>query len=343
MSGRKKTFFLLGCGLTIFFLYMALRKQNLSEIAAALRQARYGMLIPALIVFSAGYVVRTLRWRYLLDPVKRVPLPRLFPLLIIGFMANNIFPSRAGEVVRAYVTGRKEGISRSATFATILIERIFDGLVLVLFFAVALFVAPLPAHLPPDKLGMVHQITGAATAMGTTLFIALILLVAAITWRDKSVALFSRVISVLPAGSREPAMHILHSIMNGLESLRRAKDTLIILLTSIIAWGLEAASYYYVMQAFDIRMAAFVPVMLLSVVNLATLVPSTPGYFGPFEFFGAGTLKFFGADPESALACILVIHGLVFLPITLLGVLFVSREGLSWKELETRETGGVSP
>ncbi len=337
MVGRKKALFLIGCGVTVFFLYMALRKQNLAEIASALRAAHYGYLLPALLVFSIGYLVRTLRWQFLLNPVKSVPLARLFPLLIIGFMANNIFPSRAGEVIRAYITGRKEGISRSATFATILIERIFDGLILVLFFAAVLLAAPLPAHLSAEKQGMVQQITHAATATGLLLTSILAALLAAITWRERSVALFSWIIRRMPGPSQAFAMRVLHSVMNGLESLTRARDAFFIFLTSIISWALEAASYYFVLNAFGLEFPFYVPVLLLSVVNLATMVPSTPGYFGPFEFFGAETLKFFGADPETALASVIVIHALVYLPITLLGGLLVGREGFSLRELESEQ------
>ena len=335
MTGRKKILFILGTTLTVFFLYMALRKQDLSEMYRAIRDAHYIYLLPALIVFSGGYAVRTLRWQFLLNPVKPVRLRRLFPLLMIGFMANNIFPSRAGEVVRAYVTGRKEGISKSATFATIVIERIFDGLILVLFFALVLLVAPLPTHLTAEKEGMVHDITRAATVTGIALTSALLFLIAVIVWRERSMTVFSRVIARLPGPSRDFADHVLRSVMTGLESLRRAKETFFIFLTSVLSWALEAASYHFVLRAFDLHLAASVPILLLSVVNLATMVPSTPGYFGPFEFFGAGTLKFFGVDPETALASVIVIHALVYLPITLVGALCVGREGLSWRELGT--------
>jgi glycosyltransferase 2 family protein len=343
VARRKKAFLLLGFGLTVFFLYLALRKQNLSEIWHALRAAEYGYLLPALIMFLAGYFFRTLRWQFLLNPVKSLPLGRLFPLMVIGFMANNILPSRAGEVIRAYLTGRKEGISRSATFATILVERIFDGLVLVLFLALVLIAAPLPGHLSPEKENVVQQITGAATTAGIVLFASLLVLLAAISWREKSTAILIRIIGYLPERARGLAEHLVHSVMNGLESLRRAKDAFFIFVTSVLSWAFEAASYYYVLLAFGLHVGAIIPIMLLSVVNLATMVPSTPGYFGPFEYFGAGTLKFFGAEPETALACIIVIHALVYLPITILGAIFVGRAGLTWKELSAQPAGKAAP
>ncbi len=115
-------------------LYYVFKSVSLAEIATALKSVRYIYLLPAIFLVAAGYIVRVIRWRYLIAPVKEVKTINLFSPLIVGFMGN-MLPARAGEVLRAYLLGKREGLSFSASFATIFMERLFDmSLVLLLLF-----------------------------------------------------------------------------------------------------------------------------------------------------------------------------------------------------------------
>src|SRR5207249_8500195 len=111
------------------------------SIATALKQANYWFLLPALVVYFLGVWLRAARWRYLLQPVQPIAVKRLFPVVVIGYMANDVLPARLGEVVRAYVLGEQEGVPKSTALATILVERMFDGISMLLFVAsVGLFI-----------------------------------------------------------------------------------------------------------------------------------------------------------------------------------------------------------
>ena len=115
------------------FLYLALRGLGIRDIWDPLKTARYWWLIPGVGVYFIGVWVRSWRWHYLLRPLKAISTPKMFPIVAIGYMGNNIYPARAGEILRAVILKRKEGISISASLATIVVERVFDGVVMLGF------------------------------------------------------------------------------------------------------------------------------------------------------------------------------------------------------------------
>src|SRR3989337_1235194 len=133
MSGMKRWQFWLGVFISVAFLYLALRGLHLGEVWSALGSANYWWLIPGVAVYFLAVWVRAWRWHYLLRPVESVPTRDMFPIVAIGYMGNNIYPARAGEVLRAVVLKRRAGVSVSASLATIIVERIFDGVVMLAF------------------------------------------------------------------------------------------------------------------------------------------------------------------------------------------------------------------
>src|SRR5215510_6730970 len=129
----KKWQFWLGVLISLLFIWLALRGLHLNEFWDAVKQANYIWLIPGIAVYFIGVWVRAWRWHYLLGPIKKIPTKTIFPIVTIGYMGNNVYPARAGEVLRAVILKRKEGVSVSASLATIIVERIFDGVVMLAF------------------------------------------------------------------------------------------------------------------------------------------------------------------------------------------------------------------
>src|SRR3990170_5712826 len=129
----KRWQFWIGLAVSAIFLWLALRGLRLEDLWESLRGARYAWLVPGIAAYFVAVWARAWRWHYLLRPLKRIPLRTAFPVVAIGYMGNNIYPARAGEVLRAYILRRKEGIPFTASFATILVERVFDGVVMLLF------------------------------------------------------------------------------------------------------------------------------------------------------------------------------------------------------------------
>jgi uncharacterized protein (TIRG00374 family) len=337
---RKKRFWF-GLVITLLFLFLVFRKVDFHATGLAMAQADYRWLLPAFSIYIFGYFVRVFSWKYLMESIKPLGWRALLPSLILGFMVNNVLPARVGEFVRAYILGKQEGVSKSSVFATVLMQRLYDGLVMVLFAVIILSLHHI--HKTASNAQFVG-VMNAVVNVTAVLFICLfILLFAMITWKEFSTSLFSRLIQLLPVSLRPKAEKITHSFIDGLSVLRNHRDSLLVFVFSFAAWTCEAAAYYFIMRAFNMDLPLYVAGMLMAVVNLGIMIPSSPGYIGPFEFFGIGTLLLFGINKSVSLPCILVIHSMVWLPITLWGFYYMWTMKLSFKEMKAAAPGESIP
>ncbi len=200
MIAMKRWQFWLGLAISLFFLYFALRGLDLQDLGGALRQANYWWLIPGVAVYFLGVWARAWRWHYLLRPVKAIPTRAMFPIVAIGYMGNNIYPARAGEVLRAVVLKRREGVPVSASLATIIVERVFDGVVMLAFVFLNL---PELARLTADS-GFVGNIQSLAL-WGAAAFIgALVVFLLAAMFPERASALITRlVLRIVPERLQE--------------------------------------------------------------------------------------------------------------------------------------------
>lgn len=318
----------IGILVSLVFLYLAFRGQDLDQIWDAIRSANYVWLIPALVVYFLGVAVRAVRWEYLLRPLQHIRADRLFPIVTIGYMANNVLPLRTGELVRAYALSNRYHVRKSGALATIAVERLFDGLTMLLF----ILIASLSVALTGD-LATVAELGALLFAVLTGL---LLIVVFAPAMRNR---LLERLFGWLPDRVSTRLAPMAEAFIAGLGILRRRHELISVTLTSILAWLLEASVYLMVAQAFDIHFSPLAALMVTAVTNLATLVPSSPGYVGAFEYgvvlVVSGALGF---SQGLALSYALVVHATLYLPVTLLGFVFWWRESLSWSDVqETKE------
>ncbi len=288
-----------------------------------MRAANYWWLIPSIAVYFLAVWARTWRWDYMLRPLKHIPLRKLFPVVVIGYMGNNIYPFRAGEVLRAYVLRQREEVPISASLATVVVERVFDGLVMLIFVFAALPLAPIP----DDSIRTIVILASVAFFTALVIFFAL----AAVPARFMALAEWLAV-SLLPEKGQEPLLGFLQRFLTGLESLRSFRNVLMIFVTSIVIWLLETVKYWFVMHAFDFEVSFFALMLMNGIVNLATTLPSAPGYIGTFDGPGIAVLTLYGIEETIASAYTLVLHAALWLPITLLGVYYMVREGLGWSD-----------
>jgi uncharacterized protein (TIRG00374 family) len=317
--------FWVGAGVSAFFVIIALRGLDLGQVWQDIQAARYGWLLPGVLAYFVGVWARTWRWHYLLRPIKPISLTKMWPVVVIGYMGNNVYPFRAGEVIRAYILKKKEGVSMSASIATILVERIFDGLVMLLFVFIAL---PITPGLP-DWLRQIIILASLAFLGALILFFGL----AALPQTSRN--LYRWVIgNFVPARLQAKMLALADRFMEGLTSLTRLQDVLMIFFTSIIIWLLETIKYWFVMHAFNFSVSFFALMLMNGVVNLATTLPSAPGYIGTFDGPGIEVLKVFGVSPTVAAAYTLVLHAALWLPITVLGFWYMARESLSWRDFD---------
>lgn len=321
----KRWYVWLGVAVSLLFLYSALRGLHLGQVWAAMRSANYWWLLPGVAVYFLAVWARTWRWYYLLRPVKRIGLGRLFPVLVIGYMGNNVYPARAGEVIRAYVLRRRDEVAFTASLATIVVERIFDGVVMLFFVFVALPFTPLPPAL--------RQVVVLSSLLFLGLLVAFFLLAAS---PRRSQAIYNWAIDrLLPPEWQGRARGALDRFMEGLRCLRSGRDVAMIFVTSVAIWLTETVKYWFVMHGFGFVVPFYVLMLMAAVVNLATTIPSAPGYVGTFDKPGIAILQGFGVAGAVAAGYTLVLHAALWFPITLLGIFYMWRESVSWRDFET--------
>ena len=331
----KKWQFWLGVVISIGFMYWALSKLEWSDLWDAIRIANYWWLIPGIGVYFIGVWVRAWRWHYLLGPIKKIPTSTMFPITTIGYMGNNIYPARAGEVLRAVILKRKEGVSVSASLATIIVERIFDGVVMLAFVFVNLSeLAKLTGS--SGFVGNIQQVA----VIGTGVFLgalAVFLLAAMFPHRTMKIALWL-LDHFAPKRLHTRLISITNKFLDGLASLRSPFNVLMVFFTSVIIWLLETGKYWFVMHAFDFTVSFFALMLMNGIVNLATTIPSAPGYIGTFDAPGIAVLTAYGVDQATAAGYTLTLHVALWLPITLLGAYYLAREGITWSDSLRTET-----
>ena len=327
----KRWQFWLGIAISLGFLWSVLPGLNLRTVWEVLRDANYWWLLPGVGVYFLAVWARAWRWHYLLRPLKSIPTKTMFPIVAIGYMGNNIYPARAGELLRAYVLRRKEQVPISASLATIIVERAFDGIVMLAFVFINL---PELTSLTADS-GFAGSIRALAL-IGVVVFLGAVLvflLMAVFTEQSQ------RVISwftdrLVPERFRDNVDVVSARFLEGLASLRSPGDVMMVFLTSVVIWLFETGKYWFVMQAFPFEVSFFALMLMNGIVNLATTIPSAPGYIGTFDATGIAALEAYGVPNALAAGYTLVLHAALWLPITLLGAYYMARESLSWSQVQ---------
>jgi uncharacterized protein (TIRG00374 family) len=313
----------IGLPVSLFFLYLAFRGQDPAEIRDAFSRVDWRWLPPALVLLYTGITIRAYRWHVLLRPVCDIPTREVFPITIIGYAANNVLPLRAGELVRAWTLEQRYGVRKTAALATIAVERLFDGLTMLLFVGGAATVVGLTAEL--------QHVALVAAAIFAAAFLGMGVLLAGGSLRDRLLRL---VLGPLPASLSARVERMAQSFLAGLGVLSRRGDLALVAATSVIAWGFETSMYWAVAQAFGNPLATtMTPVGALlttAFTNLATLVPSGPGYVGTFE---AGVLLAVNGALSIgrglALSYAVLLHVLLWAPVTLWGAIEWWRLGIA--------------
>lgn len=322
---RKRWRFWLGVLISAIFLVIVLRDQNLPEVWHALQDAQYIWLLPGVAVYFLGVWVRTWRWHYMLRPLKTISLGRLFPLVCIGYMGNNIYPARAGELLRSYVLKRRTGVAVSASLATVVVERLFDGLTMLLFVFITLPIA-----------GLGTRYSTFVVSFSLLFFGALIVFLLLAAQPERAQAIYGWAIErLLPERFQRQVRETLDRFLDGLHSLRRGRDVMMIFVTSVVIWLFETGKYWFVMHAFPFDVDFYVLMLMNGVVNLFTTLPAAPGYIGTFDAPGIEILENFGVAGNVATAYTAVLHAALWLPITALGAFYLWREHLSWERVKT--------
>ncbi|MDP9350208.1 MAG: flippase-like domain-containing protein [Chloroflexota bacterium] len=306
------------------FLFLALNGQNLRETWTALRSADYRFLVPALVLYFVGVWIRAVRWRALLTPFGSFSSSALFPVVVIGYMANDVLPARMGEVVRVYVLSQRERLPKTVALGTVVVERILDAVVMLFLLAMAALLVPLNG-----AVERVALIAAGALLVGLGPLLLLVL------WPDHMLRLISPVAARLPVGLLGLARSAGGGFLSGLRVVRSGRVLVAGLSLTLMAWLFEAGMYWTLAVGFDLPVGVPLIVLTLAVTNLATLVPSAPGYLGAFEFGALLVLVgLAGLNRELATGYVIALHAALVLPITLWGFYYWGTHNLSLRRIQ---------
>ena len=311
----------IGILISLVCVYLALRGVDLGETARLLGGARLPWLCLAVVGVTSDLAFRALRWQRLIAPIRPVPLRRLSGYMLVGYLANNVLPARLGELVRSHYLGDREGISRSATLGTVIVERVVDTIVLVGIGAAAILVL--------NVRGVVVSAILVGVALAGLLVVALAVALAA---------------HRLPGAGRIAAFLGRWPRVKG--TVRRLRDGLRVAalpgtiaaaaVLSVAAWSCTVVAVLAVGQAIGIELTVGEGALLAAGMNLATAVPSGPGYLGTFEYAGQTIAIAFGLPAPSGLALALLTHAMTLVISSAGGVVALVRMG--W----TRSTHAAS-
>jgi len=324
---KKRLLYFVGIVISIFLMVMLFWNIEYAKLADALKGANYYWLIPNIVLVVVTMYVRGYRWLFMIKPIKSVSFSKLFSATCIGFMANNVLPLRLGEFVRAYsLSYQDKDISKSASMATIFVERmVFDLVALLLIFGAVVSVSTV--HIPDEmKAGIYLAITVALAGLIFVMTLAL--------KPSQSGEILTRYLFFLPDRIKEIIKTIVVKFSRGLEFMTDMKMVSNVSLYTLLIWLCLGVSNFFVFQAFDFNLSLEASFFLLVVVSVSILVPSSPGFVGVYHAGTVFTLSQYGIGREDALSFALVLHAAQYIPVTLMGFYFLKKEHLSLKQLE---------
>lgn len=305
---------------------------------AAFREMDYFYILPAVISTFVSYFFRAVRWKYLLLPMKKTQLRNLFPSTIIGYMANNLLPARLGEFVRAYVLGEKEGLGVGAVFASLVLDRLCDGFTVLMILLFTFFTVILPPGMERVQEAMV--VGGYVTL---AIYVAVILFLVILKKRTmKTISLIAGLLKPFPAKISEKIIPLLGSFIEGVRLSSRPAELFALIYTSIFIWIFAIWPVDLLMHSFGISLPITASMFIMVFLVFAVMVPASPGYVGTYHAACVYGLMAFNIPKEKALSVALIIHGVNFFPVVIVGIYCLWHDKFSLLEIRNKSVREVS-
>ncbi len=318
-----------GIAISLVLLYFTFRGLDWAEVGEALRSANYVFIGLSALVILGAFAVRAMRWSWLLRPVRYLAWQGLFSIVLIGFFGNYVLPAKTGELVRAYVLGKRESMSKSAILGSIAVEKTMDTLILFVILLATLWAVPLP-----EDISNFERVA----ALFLVIVIGVMLLLAA---RGRHVSkLIVRVLQFVFPWWKDRVARITHSFVDGLSVLYHRSSIVMVLLFSLVIWLMTTLNFWFIGQALGLDLPLYAYVIIVAVTNMASFVPSAPGRFGTLEALSVFVLGLFGVSKNTAVLFPILLRLAQLIPI-LLGYFFLNREGV--RILDITRSGANRP
>ena len=321
-----------GVAITVALLAWVLHDVDPRAVVEHIRHARLDWLFLAIVAATLTFPIRTWRWQLMLRDSEGRPLPwmPLWHAVAIGFMANNVLPARAGEFARAYVAAHRLPVRFPTALASIAVERMLDGLVMLCLLALAVAAPSFPAGAHVAGFSLSHLAAGFGIGFGVALVVAFFVA----HWPAPRLRLLGRILHALfPARIAERLAHIAEGLIAGLTVLRQPARFAAVLAWSLALWLVNGASFWLCFKAFAIPLPFEAALLLMALIGFGVAVPTTPGFWGVFEYATQLALTLYNVDQTLAVSYAVAYHITTFLPITLLGLYSLTRLHVRFDEI----------
>ncbi len=333
MSTKLDLKFWLGISISLFFMALLFYKIDFGSLVAAFNSADYRYILLAICFTFINFFLRAIRWRYLLITEKAIPLSSLFSATIIGYMANNLLPARLGEFVRAYTLAQREGLEAPRVFASLVIDRLFDGFTVLLLLLVTLFTLQFPA-------GM-EDAAGALKVGGMMMFLLYCGIVLFLYFLKRqtiqTLAAVGHILKPFPKSLSNRLIPLLGSFIGGIRLSLRGVHVAALLATSAGIWLFCMLPVDMTLRSFNIHLPLSASVFILIMLVFAVMVPASPGFIGTYHYACYKGLSVFGVPEATSVSIALVMHGTGFFPVIFAGLYYLSKNKISLNELQRAE------
>lgn len=317
---KRQIAVIIGALISLVFLVLAFQGLNPAAFFDTLGTLNPLWLLAGTGVYFIAVLVITLRWQFLLRALKDIPLFPLTSIVAIGYMGNNVYPFRAGEALRIFLLKRNHEVPVARGAVTVVVERVFDGVVMLSFILLGLLLVPIN----------VPEVRTVAQVAAPLFLIAVAAFFVMAAFPGLLRRLSALVVTLLPGKLGELVEDLSEDIIQGFEGLRSPVQLAGAVLASYATWAIEASVYWLVMFAFGLDQPYALALLVVGTVNLAGLLPASPGMIGVWEFFASAVMRAVGVPQDIALAYAIVVHVVIWLPITLVGFAALIRAGLGW-------------
>jgi hypothetical protein len=321
----------LGIAISVAFLYFAFRNLDLSRAVAMAQDANYWLLILSAAVATCMFPLRARRWRTILDPVApRLPFGPLWRATAIGVMVTNVIPLRAGELARPLALTRQiPSVSFSTALASVAVDRVFDGIVVMVLLAIGVVVA----HFPPDTTIQGHSLVHAAGFVvggALALLVAFYVLVFFPKTLIRAFELVARRVS--PTVERRGA-EMIARFSEGLSVLKTPGHFIAVFGWTLAHWLVQPLAFWLAFRAVHVDVSLAATLIVQGIIVILVALPSLPGFFGSFEVGAAIGLSLYGVSQSEATTWALLFHVASYIPITLIGAYYALQLGFSIGDL----------
>lgn len=321
-TGMRRFPLWLNIVISLAFLLLSLRGVDLKLVLSFVIQASLPLLVLSFVINVIQNYIRAQRWVVYLGGQPGVSIRASFSSMAIGNMINNVLPARLGEVARIYLLEKKTGVRKSTSMATIVLERLFDLLLLLLVVQILGFFLPLP------------RLVGSSVTLLFPTFSAVLVLLLLMTkrtsWQETVV---KKITSMLPSSFAGKLLGIIDRFISGLSVLKSRRQFMSVVALGVAIWSLEMATVSLLFASVDVLLPWLAVLTFLVVVSLSFIIPSGPGSIGTYEFFAVLVLTSFGIDQSRSFGLAVLSHAFGFFTATVLGIFCLWFERLSFSAL----------